>query len=162
MFLTCLQIGDIISPSAEVVERASSLKTENLYYGHLCQWAHDEALRNAGVDFELNPNRYSPWDRMIDGVWHDDKLALYGRNGVSSTHTIGSSELEPWSLQAEIGNEVIIHSFTQIREIGSTRFQYLGALGFSKLPEFIQPSQFNNTFYFKRNIAYQRALLQQL
>ena len=162
MFLTCLKIGDIITPPKELIESLSHLRRErsNFYYGLLCQYAHDISLMEAGIEFETNPDEKGWWDRMIAGIKHDDKAALRGYNGINTcatTHTIGVTEYKPWCDEIKEGRELVIHSFSQMNNIGSYDFRYEGALAFSRIEA--AASRFDSTRCFNRNYAYKTARL---
>jgi hypothetical protein len=159
---TPLKIGDIISPSDDVLDKVwlalrQSAK-ENLAHGLICEYTHNEAFVRAGLAYEetFTTNVY---DRIVDGIWQDDKLAMMNVYGsVSTTHTISAREVEAWSRQ----DDVIIHSFEELEQ-NEMRYLYRGAISFKLLcqHELLRPSNFDSTFFFSRQAAYKFAGVQE-
>lgn len=145
-----IQPGQIIRPSNSLIILATNKfkRNKNMFFGFLCQWAHDEFLVANGINIQLYES-HAPFDRTINGVNYDDKLSMMNEYGVASkTHTIGSTEKPLWD---NIGMR--INSFEQIDIKDPFVFRFIKTYDYKQLK--INQSQFrspgkDNTFYFFR------------
>lgn len=174
--LTPLLSGQILSASEAVLERLTdtaadvmtSQDKENLLRGLVAEYIHDEAFANAGIFFH-KPIMSATYDRLVDEMYQDDKLALnLPGGGLASTHTISVREKDHWDSLIAEGKEVIIHSFIEMNEPFIVK--YIGAISYTVLSQLIdkndgkpvvRESKYDSSFCFNRRTAYTYALINQ-
>lgn len=151
---TPLFSGQVIYPNDDVYACVWAIieknQKENLARGLLTEYSHNLAFQAAGWPYEV-AETYAVFDRRINGLMQDDKLATLNDKGeLSRTHTISSREYAAWIKEPD----VIIHSFEEMDD-GRNGSRYRGEISFKRLlsVNLLRSSQFDDTYYFDRLAA---------
>lgn len=123
--------------------------TEHFFYGHAAQFTHDEAFVAARVDIELPTTPQSPYDRIVNGMLQDDKLAMLHDGQHTKDHYASLTEIGCWNNRVRAGEDVIIHSFEFIDE---RTFRYRAPISY-RLSQ-LEWRDFNGSFSLRRESAY--------
>jgi hypothetical protein len=118
---TILKSGDVIPifDSAAELARAYARNNLRLFLGLQCEFTHNEILLQNGYPIIIPDGlEKRSWDRELDGLLQDDKVATFLNSKdeitdiVSDTHTISKGEFDHWNnVLKRTGRDTIIHSF---------------------------------------------------
>ena len=149
-----LTINQTITADFKILEKVKSFNftSYNLNIGHTAQFTHDSFFGS----FETG-DRYSLFDRKVNGFYQDDKCATwYGfPQKISNTHTVSFNELTFWDSEVLNNRDVFINSFEQVKD-STTQFIYKGTLSFKKMREndIISVGAKSRVPMFYRDLAY--------
>ena len=157
---TPLKIGDLlpISPSAAARARANFTKP-NLILGHQLEYSHNELFEQAGWNI-IQSQKAELFDRTVDGCLQDDKVATWGPDGLSTTHTFSYWQRQRWNREwKEKEQDVVLQCF-EYTDPTHTVARYMGPVSWRMVRAFATPSKYEaQELFFNREQAYKWSLI---
>lgn len=163
MKYTILEVGDEIPISCTARKNAQEAggRSLSLVLGLQCEFTHNEILLACGYPIVPSPPK-STWDRELNGMLQDDKVATFlNTTGeitekLSAFHTVSGGEFDHWTRLKENGVDTIIHGF-EYTNTQHTAVRYRGAISFMLWSPFHRTGK--KSYFMMREEAYKFNLL---